>query len=64
MIEGETVRTGAPNPGTEMRVLRSAAGWYVGFLDRDNMPYTRESEYYKDYEEAAQDIVKDTVRWR
>jgi len=64
VIKGETVRTGAPAPGTDMKILRSAAGWYAGFLDKNDEPYSRESDYYKDYHELSNAIVNDTVRWR
>jgi hypothetical protein len=50
----ETVLTGAPHPGTELRVLQSAAGYYLGFRDKDGMPYSRESTYFPDEHTAAQ----------
>jgi hypothetical protein len=46
VIKGETVFSGAPHPGTNMRVLRSAAGFYIGYLDKDGLPYSRESRYF------------------
>jgi hypothetical protein len=46
MLKGETVFSGAPHPGTELMVLKSAAGYYLGFLDKDDFPYSRESEYF------------------
>jgi hypothetical protein len=30
MFPGDTVLSGAPDPGTPVRVLRSSTGWYVG----------------------------------
>ena len=41
----ETVLTGAAHPGTELQVLESAGGYYLGFLDRDGTPYSRETDY-------------------
>ena len=48
----ETVLTGAAHPGTELQVLQSAGGYYLGFLDRDGAPYSRETDYmgYSDAE--------------
>lgn len=45
MIPGETVASGAPHPGTDLRVLQSPAGFYLGYLDRDGLPYSRETRY-------------------
>jgi hypothetical protein len=36
-----------------MQVLRSSAGWYVGFLDQDASPYSRETHYFLDEASAA-----------
>lgn len=48
----ETVLTGAAHPGTELQLLQdlrvhleSAGGYYLGFLDRDGTPYSRETDY-------------------
>lgn len=57
MIDGETVRSGAADPGTEMEVLSSAAGYYYGYLDKDDMPYSRESGYFRTYEEAERAML-------
>jgi len=48
----ETVLTGAAHPGTELQVLQSAGGYYLGFLDGDGAPYSRETDYmgYSDAE--------------
>jgi len=48
----ETVLTGAAHPGTELQVLQSAGGYYLGFLDRDGAPCSRETDYmgYSDAE--------------
>ena len=48
MFPGETVATGAPHPGTELKVLSSGAGYYIGYLCEDGMPYSRESIYFPD----------------
>jgi hypothetical protein len=45
-IQGETVATGAQAPGTKIQVLQSAAGFYIGYLDEEGYPYSRESDYY------------------
>lgn len=47
MIKGETVLTGAEHPGTKLLVLESSAGYYLGFLDKDGAPYSRESDYFE-----------------
>jgi len=51
-LPNETVLTGAPHPGTELKILESPAGYYLGFLDRDGAPYSRETDYmgYSDAE--------------
>jgi hypothetical protein len=41
----ETVLTGAAHPGTELQILSSAAGYYLGFLDAQGAPYSRETNY-------------------
>lgn len=53
MFPSETVLSGAPHPGTEIQVLRSAAGYYVGFLDEDGLPFSRETSYFPSYEAAS-----------
>lgn len=47
MMKGETVLSGGQHPGTPLRVLQSPNGWYLGFLDKDGLPYSRESIYYQ-----------------
>lgn len=47
MIKGETVLSGGEHPGTELTVIESPAGWYVGFKDKQGMPYSRESRYFR-----------------
>jgi len=46
MIPKETVLAGGEHPGTKLTVLLSPAGWYVGFKDKNGMPYSRESKYF------------------
>ena len=43
---------GAKHPGTELEVLMSAAGYYIGYPDKDGAPYSRESDYYRTFESA------------
>lgn len=66
MIKGETVGTGAEHPGTELKVLRSNAGYYIGHLDVDGAPYSRESGYYKTEEAAEADLFVSALieSWR
>jgi hypothetical protein len=44
-LPNETVLTGAEHPGTELQILESAGGHYLGFLDREGAPYSRETDY-------------------
>jgi hypothetical protein len=48
VMQGETVNTGAPLPfeGAVPLICQSAAGFYIGYLDRDGSPYSRESLHY------------------
>ena len=48
----ETVLTGAPHPGTELQLLESPGGYYLGFLNRDGGHYSRET-IYMTYADAA-----------
>lgn len=64
MIRGETVRHGAPHPGAPLTVLHSAAGYYIGYVDENGEPYTRESKYYPDYARALFALENDVVAWR
>jgi hypothetical protein len=57
MLEGETVASGAGHPGTELLVLQSAAGFYIGYLTKDGFPYSRESGYYETEELAETALV-------
>ncbi len=45
-LRNETVLTGAKHPGTELKVLQSRHGWYLGYLDTNGQPYSRESKYF------------------
>ena len=57
MMNGETVLSGAPHPGGRLKILRSPAGWYLGFTDSDNLPYTRETRYFSN-EAVAQQVLE------
>lgn len=46
--KGETVLTGGAHPGTELEVMVSPAGFYLGFRDKDGMPYSRETVYFQE----------------
>jgi len=59
-IQGETVATGAQAPGTNIQVLQSAAGYYIGYLDEEGYPYSRESGYYATKEAAQADLDNET----
>lgn len=52
MIPGETVLSGAGHPGTRLEVLKSAAGWYLGYRDEHGLPYSRESIYFRSQQQA------------
>lgn len=45
MIPGETVLTGGKHPGTELKLMYSPNGYYLGFEDKDGQPYSRETDY-------------------
>ena len=57
MVSGETVLSGAPHPGTALRVLRTPAGWYVGFNTEGGAPYSRESAYFSSEAEAREFLL-------
>jgi hypothetical protein len=52
-IAGETVLAGAPHPGTPLKILKSPAGWYIGFTDDSGLPYSRETDYFQSRESAV-----------
>lgn len=58
--KGETVLTGAAHPGTMPAVMQSPAGWYVGFSDKDGMPYSRETKYLPSQDTA--ELVLSVIR--
>ena len=57
MLDMETVLSGAGHPDTELLVLQSAAGFYIGYLTKDGFPYSRESGYYETEELAETALV-------
>jgi hypothetical protein len=63
MLTGETVFSGADDPGTDIKVLQSAAGYYIGYLDTDGAPYSRESNYFHTREKAEL-ALKRNAYWR
>lgn len=48
MFPKETVLSGAEHPGTKLEIMQSNAGFYLGFADKDGMPYSRETNYFGD----------------
>jgi hypothetical protein len=64
MLIGETIMTGGSDvccgKAMEIRVLRSAAGYYIGTrCEECGCPNSRESGYYKTSEAAAKDLKND-----
>lgn len=59
MIPGETVLTGAKHPGTELKIMYSPAGYYLGFTTKDGDPYTRETDYLS---ETAAQLLHELMR--
>ena len=45
MMRKETVLSGGEHPGTELEVMGSSAGYYLGFRGPDGHPYSRETYY-------------------
>jgi hypothetical protein len=45
----ETVHLGGelPYPGAKLQVCVSAAGYFLGYIDKDGLPWSRESHYFK-----------------
>ena len=56
MLKRETVMTGAPHPGTQLAVINTNAGAYLGFRDKNGMPYSRETLYMT--KRAAEDLLQ------
>ena len=61
MFPGETVISGATHPGTAPTILQSPAGYYVGFLDTDGLPYSRETIYLESLREAEAALQHVTI---
>ena len=57
MHKSETVLTGAKHPGTDLEMMVSNAGFYLGYRDKDGTPYSRETQYFQD-ENQAQTVFK------
>lgn len=54
MLPRETVCSGAEHPGTDHEIMQTSDGrYYVGFRDKDGMPYSRETVYVDDKREAV-----------
>lgn len=45
MFKGETVLTGGKHPGTDLVVIKSTGGFYLGFRTEYGDPYSRETAY-------------------
>jgi hypothetical protein len=45
MMKGETVLTGGKHPDTNLIVMESSGGFFLGFRDIEGTPYTRETGY-------------------
>lgn len=45
MFRGETVLTGGQHPETDLEVMKTSAGFYLGFRTTNGNPYSRETEY-------------------
>lgn len=45
MLKKETVLSGAKHPGTQLQIIGTSAGYYLGFRDKHGNPYTRETFY-------------------
>ena len=52
-LEGATCVCGAE---LELRVCRSAAGYYLGYWCDRCGPYSRETSYFRTYEEAEKEL--------
>jgi hypothetical protein len=64
VLPGETVETGAPttcldcHKELELRVLKSANGWYIGYRCDSDGPHSRESGYYRTEAQALEALGK------
>lgn len=59
MIPGETIASGAIGicecgHKFELEVLQSGAGYYIRTFCPNDGPYSRESDYYKSFEDAEE----------
>ena len=65
-LPGECVTTGAPLPfeGAMPQICQSPAGFYVGYTDREGMPYSRESGYYRTSQDLKDAWILGVVDWR
>ena len=69
MLKGETIASGALNKCEDcdiilkLEVLRSNVGHYIG-TQCECGPYSRESHYYKDRNEAVEALKNWNVTWR
>ncbi|MEM9030486.1 MAG: hypothetical protein AAGC70_19170 [Pseudomonadota bacterium] len=46
------------NENAPLQILKSAAGYYIGTLDEDGLPFTRESACYWDTRNAAETALQ------
>ncbi|MEM7776512.1 MAG: hypothetical protein AAF732_12960 [Pseudomonadota bacterium] len=58
MMETQKKKTGVlakkfSHANAPLQILKSAAGYYIGTLDEDGLPFTRESACYWDTRNAA-----------
>ena len=65
-LKGECVTTGAPLPyeGAMPQICESGGGFYVGYLDKDGLPYSRESDYYRSRDALEGAWIMGMVNWR
>ena len=56
-LNKETVLLGAEHPGTRLVVMNSQAGYYLGYVDQDGAPYSRESIYFGT-PQAAENVLR------
>jgi hypothetical protein len=69
MLKGETIASGAPykcedcGVVLELQLLMSNAGHYIG-TQCNCGPYSRESHYYKNRDEANKALKNWNVEWR
>lgn len=52
---------------SELKIMRSNAGWYIGRTYEDEgmeLPYSRESYYYASYKAILTAFNNETINWR